>query len=291
MRRSICYCEPHLATAGEGNTWSFVYTPAMKLPKRTKLKFDIFSDGREVDWEIPSTNLKSSKNVLFAKLPNGKTLSPREIDDPDGYPPQYEFVLPADVDAGSNFVITMGSPKATKSAAIKQGNRAQVNAQRRRPFYLYIDTTGKGYQDEPEIFNMDIRGNRLHNIRIITPSFVARNKRFDVTVRFEDEFGNLTSLAPSDTLIELTHDHLRENLKWNLFVPETGFVTLPNMYFNESGIYTIQLHNTKTKEVFRSSPIKCFDDAQKCIYWGELTLRIRKKRCGRKHRKLLETRS
>ena len=77
-------------------------------------------------------------------------------------------------------------------------------------------------------------------------------------VRFEDEFGNLTNNAPEDTLIELSHEHLRENLNWKLFVPETGFISLPNLYFNEAGIYTIQLVNSKTKEIFRSAPISVF---------------------------------
>src|SRR6202035_2352412 len=124
-------------------------------------------------------------------------------------------------------------------------NMAQTYVQRRRPFYLYVDPTGKGHYQEPEVFTMDIRGGDLKLIRILTPSFVTRNKRFDVIVRFEDEFGNLTSTAPDDTLIELSHEHLRENLNWKLFVPETGFITLPNLYFNEPGVYTITLRNSK----------------------------------------------
>ena len=33
---------------------------------------------------------------------------------------------------------------------------------------------------------MDVRGNVLKYIRIIAPSIVAKNKRFDVIIRFED---------------------------------------------------------------------------------------------------------
>jgi Protein of unknown function (DUF3604) len=117
---------------------------------------------------------------------------------------------------------------------------------------------------------MDIRGGELANIRILTPSFVAKNKRFDVVVRFEDEFGNLTNDAPDDTLIELSHEHLRENLNWKLFVPETGFISLPNLYFNEAGVYTIQLVNSKTKKVFRSAPIRCFPENNRHLFWGLL---------------------
>jgi hypothetical protein len=89
-------------------------------------------------------------------------------------------------------------------------------------------------------------------------------------LRFEDEYGNLTNNTPDDTLIELTHENLRENLKWKLFVPETGFIALPNLYFNEPGVYTIELKNVRTKEVFKSAPIKCFAKEAKQHFWGLL---------------------
>lgn len=154
--------------------------------------------------------------------------------------------------------------------AKKNGTRTQTNAQRRRTFNLFVDPTGKGNYDEPEVFSIDIRGSDLESIRILTPSFVTRNKRFDVVVRFEDQYGNLTNNAPDDTLIELSHEHLRENLNWKLFVPETGFITLPNLYFNEPGIYTIRLRNSATNEIFQSCPIKCFPDSNRHLFWGLL---------------------
>lgn len=269
MRRSICYCEPSTALAGEVNTWTFVYTSAIDLPKGTKLKFDLGSKGRDIDWEIPSVNLKKTSNVIFAQLENGKILQAKEIDVPDRFAPDYEFILPSELEAGACLAVIVGAaPTRPKSEVKKSGTRAQCNAQRRRNFLLYADPSGKGRYDEPEVFSMDIRGNELATIRILTPSFVVRNKRFDAIVRFEDEFGNLTNQAPEDTLIELSHENIRENLKWKLFVPETGFIALPNLYFNEAGIYTIQLVNTKTKEIFRSSPIKCFSENTRHLYWG-----------------------
>lgn len=266
MRRSICYCEPNIASAGEVNTWKFVYTHGIALPKGTKIKFDLNSKGRDLDWQIPTTNLKKTGNIIFAQLDNKKILQGKEVFSDDSFTPQYEFVLPAVLEAGSSFTIIVGATKDPK----RQGTKAQNNAQRRRPFYLYVDPAGKGKYEEPEVFHIDIRGNVLSSIRVLAPSFVARNKRFDVIVRFEDQFGNLTSSAPEDTLIELSHEHLRENLNWKLFVPETGFIGLPNLYFNEAGVYTIQLLNTNTKEVFKSSPIKCFSENNRHLFWGVL---------------------
>lgn len=269
MRRSICYCEPTHVPAGEVNTWSFIYTSSTSLPKGTRLKFDLASQGRDIDWEIPTTNLKKTRNVIYAQLENGKTLQAKEVEKADSYAPDYEFILPAVLEAGSSVTFIIGAPPGSKNPQ-QNGNRAQCNAQRRRTFFLEIDPVGKGHYESPEVFSLDVRGNVLSAIQILTPSFVVRNKRFDIIVRFEDEYGNLTSQAPEDTLVELSHEHLRENLKWKLFVPETGFINLPNLYFNEPGIYTIQLLNTKTKEVFRSPPIKCFAENSRHLFWGLL---------------------
>lgn len=270
MRRSICFCEPSTALAGETNTWQFIYTTAAALPKGTRLKFDLGSKGRAIDWQIPSSNLKESGNLIYASLDNGKVLQAKEVEVPYSFVPAFEFILPSEVAAGANITFVIGAPKG-KEKNNKLGSMAQTNAQRRRPFFLFIDPTGKGNYEEPETFSIDIRGNQLHSIRIITPSFVTKNKRFDVVVRFEDEYGNLTNATEDEnTLIELTYEYLRENLNWKLFIPETGFIALPNLYFNEAGIYTIQLKNLKKGNVFRSPPIKCFSEQHDFLFWGLL---------------------
>ncbi len=266
MRRSICYCEPNVAAAGEVNIWKFVYTPSIDLPKGAKLKFDLLSKGRNIDWQVPSVNLSKGKNVIFAKMNGHKEIQAKEVKKGSDVVPQYEFTLPAKLASGASFTIVLGNPKSPKQG----GSKSQTYSQRRRIFQLYVDSAGKGKYDEPESFNLDVKGNLLNSIRILVPSFVARNKRFDAIVRFEDEYGNLTSKAPDETLIELSHELLRENLKWNLFIPETGFISLPNLYFNEPGFYTITLKNTRTKESFYSGPVMCFAENPKHLFWGYL---------------------
>lgn len=273
MRRSICYCSPNITLAGKVNTWKFIYTAATSLPKGARLTFDIGSSGRDIDWEIPSANLKKTRNVIYAKLDNNKIVQAKEIEVVGSFAPHFEFTLPTELAAGKGFTIIVGSPKDTAESAGKYGTRAQTSAQRRRTFSLTVDTSSKGKKakpEEPELFTMDIRGNKLNRINVLTPSFVVRNRRFDVTVRFEDQYGNLTSEADSETLIELSYEHLRENLNWKLFVPETGFISLPNLYFNDPGVYTIKLYNTQTKQTFTSPPIKCFPETTKSLFWGLL---------------------
>ncbi len=267
MRRSICYSEPSFAFAGVTSNWKFIYTTANHLPKGTKIRFDLGSKGRPTDWTIPKTNLKEKTNVIWVEIPGSKTpISTTQTVDPQAMTAAFDFSLPSDLKPGDSFSMHIGSMEKDP----KKGNLCQKLVQRKRPFYLYIDPKGKGDFKEPETFFIDVRGNQLKTLRIIAPSVVNRNKRFDVIVRFEDIFGNLTSNAPEETLIDLSYQNLRENLNWKLFVPETGFIALPNLYFNEPGIYKIQLHNLKTNEMFYSAPIKCLPEGATNLYWGVL---------------------
>jgi hypothetical protein len=261
MRRSLCTCEPTYILAGDVGTWRFVYTPATTLPKGTRIKFDLLSAGKPNDWQIPHTNLKDKTNLIWAEQPGQKMLAAAPVG-----PSSFEFVLPVELKATDPFAIMLGSPDKNP----KKGNGCQKITQRRRSFQLWIDPKGKGEYKEPEVFALDVRGNLLHNLKIIVPSLVARNKRFDVIVRFEDMYGNLTSNAPPNTLIDLSYEHLRENLNWKLFVPETGFIALPNLYFNEAGLYRIQLRNLQSQESYFSSPIKCLSESPVTLFWGLL---------------------
>ena len=133
--------------------------PLCHPPKGTRLKFDIQSKGRDIDWEIPSTNLKKTGGIIYAILGKGKILQAEEIERSRSICPQYEFVLPTPLEAGESFTIVMGQ------RILQRKNmdtiRAQTTAQRRRSFLLYIDTTGKRQLDEPEIFTLDVRGGEL----------------------------------------------------------------------------------------------------------------------------------
>lgn len=130
MRRSICYCEPTQCMAGEVSTWKFIYTPSIDLPKGTKLKFDLLSTGRDIDWEAPQANLKKTSNVIYVLLENKKVIAGKEIELKNSVNPAYEFVLPSEVEAGSEITIVVGSPKLTTKEESKtvQGLKKIRNA-------------------------------------------------------------------------------------------------------------------------------------------------------------------
>ena len=270
MRRPICHIEPSVSYAGEVSNWKFIYTTSINLSKGTRIKFDLQSKGRVLDWQIPDTNLKGKGNLIWALLPNEKIIAAKALTSKENIVPDFEFILPSEIKAGEAFTICLGTPETNKAHEEGYGTKAQMLVQRRKRFQLFIDPKGKGDYKEPEVFTIDIKGNKLHVIQVIAPSIVNKNKRFDMMLRFEDAYGNLTNNAPEGTLIELTYEHLRENLSWKLFIPETGFLSLPNLYFNEPGIYRIQLQNLKTGDKFYSYPIKCFADQDKSLFWGLL---------------------
>ncbi len=266
MRRSIAYTEPKFALAGQRNHWKFVYTAAAHLPKGAKLKFDMLSKGKAYEWELPSVADKPKGNILSLELPNQEIAFPKALFTEEDPCATYEFTLPVEVKAEETLIFHLGShPEKIDKA---HGNRAQCYLQRKRPFRLSLDPKGKGDYKEIETFSIDIRGNKLANVRPLIPSMVSRNQRFDITLRFEDEYGNLTNNAPENTLIELSYAQLRDNINWKLFVPETGFIILPNLYFNEVGNYRLQLKNLSTKQTFFSHPIRCVDQSSRSIYWG-----------------------
>jgi hypothetical protein len=267
MRRSICITEPDIAYAGQKNAWRFVLITSSNIPAKSLVRFDPLSQGKEGDWQLPQTGTKSKGNSIFMVLPDGKSVSGKEVKSDSGFV-QYEFLLPHAVNQGEKLTFEVGS--GNKEDGEKGGNISQSYIQRRRPFHLYIDTKGKGDFKEPEVFTIDVKGNFLSNIRIIAPSVVYKNSRFDVVVRFEDKHGNLTGNAPENTLIELSYDQLRENLNWKLFVPETGFLTLPNLYFNEPGLYRLRLKIANTNTEFISSPMYCFPEEADHLFWGML---------------------
>jgi hypothetical protein len=263
MRRSLCVTEPAYVMAAHIGNFNFIYTTSVNLPKGTKLKFDLLSKGRMIDWQIPSSEPKLKENAIWLALDEKTLIYAKEVPGEENSH-AFEFILPHELKVGESFTIKLGSPSGKTGTT-----RAQTFLQRRRPFFLYIDPKGKGDYKDPEIFVMDIRGGVLENIRILAPSLVGRNQRFDVIVRFEDAHGNLTSNAEEGTLVELSYEHLRENLSWKLFIPETGFISIPNLYFNETGIYRIQLKNLTTGAIFYSCPIKCLQETTTRLLWGQ----------------------
>lgn len=265
MARAVTFVEPKQISAGTKASFRFLFMTDIALPQKTLVRFDLNINDPTKDFEIPSTSLKDQQNCIWLALSDGKMVEGKQKKDHNGRP-VFDFVLPKALEVGDKLMIVLGSQIAEKAREF--GTRAPLKAQRKRPIYLYIDPKGKGDFLEPYTFNLDIKGAELKHIRILAPSLVSRNQRFDVVIRFEDQYSNLTSSAPKDTLIEFSHDRLRDNLKMRLFVSESGVTCLPNLYFNEPGVYRLSFKNTLTGELTQSHPIFCQAEEGDQAFYG-----------------------
>jgi hypothetical protein len=197
MARAVTFVEPKQISAGTKASFRFLFVTDIALPQKSLIRFDLGINDPNRDFEIPTTNLKEQQNCIWLTLSDGKVIEGKQKKDLEGRP-VFDFVLPKPLEVGEKLMIVLGSQIAEKAKEF--GTRAPLKAQRKRPIHLYIDPKGKGDFNEPYTFNLDIKGAELKNIRILAPSLVSRNQRFDVVVRFEDQYSNLTSNAPKDTV-------------------------------------------------------------------------------------------
>jgi hypothetical protein len=133
MRRSICIAEPQTTPAGFVGNWRFTYTTSHALPKGARLKFDLGSKGREIDWEAPTTNLKKGDNTIYLELEDGDILQAKAIELPDALVPQYEFVLPKALSVGRSFTIVIGASQ--KKGYRKPGSNSNATQTPVLPLY------------------------------------------------------------------------------------------------------------------------------------------------------------
>ncbi len=115
-----------MAHAGNISTWRFHYSTALSLPKGTRLKFDLLTNGRDIDWEIPTTHLEEGANVIYATLENGDLLEAREVQTPGSIAPQYEFILPSQVKVGGKITIVIGAEPGSSEADEELGNFPRI---------------------------------------------------------------------------------------------------------------------------------------------------------------------
>ena len=96
------------ARAGHISTWKFHYTPAITLPEGTRLKFDLLTEGRDIDWEPPTVDLNEGANVIYVLMEDGEIVEGEELETPEGTV-QYEFTLPQSVEAEKKVSIVVGT--------------------------------------------------------------------------------------------------------------------------------------------------------------------------------------
>ena len=107
MRRSLCVVEPSIVTAAHLGNYTFTYTTSVNLPKGTKLKFDILSKGRMIDWQVPSAEPKLKENAIWLEIDGHSTVYAKEVPGEESSH-AFEFILPQEVKIGESFLIKVG---------------------------------------------------------------------------------------------------------------------------------------------------------------------------------------
>lgn len=250
MTRAQCITDSKPFIAGVPSPLNLTYISETALPKGTMIK--ICLESRRIPFGFSATG-KAQLVLADSRVSAEKTSSDTEL----------FFKLPKGVEEAEPITIQIAEVTPP------------IYTQRRYPVLIFVDPKGKNSFKEidPEAFFIDVKGGPLAKISIRTHAIVvARNERFDIFVRYEDQFGNLTSVAPDDTRIQIAHHNPRKDtLSWQLFVSETGVTPIYQLYFSEIGNYSYELTIVGTNKTFKSDPIKCLPAPPYHYYAGLLS--------------------
>ncbi|MEC8306302.1 MAG: hypothetical protein VXZ72_00380, partial [Chlamydiota bacterium] len=248
------------------NTWSFHYTLDDNLPKGSAIEFDMMSKGGPLEWELPEPTLSRENNTIWITTPKKERIYPTPLSMKKDHIGKFVFLIDDDLESGESITFHIGSVHNDP----QQGNLSQKYHERRRRFAIAFNNKGNKSFTQKEYFYLNVKGGMLNSVSLSGPSIVAKNERFSLLIRFEDVFGNLTQLAPPNSIIEISYPQLKENMRWKLFIPETGFVVLPNLYFNELGSHYMTMKNLANGDSWQAPPILCVAEKETSLFWGNL---------------------
>jgi len=116
-------CPPELRLCGDVIRGNFPYTTAAGLPKE-KAALDLQTKGRDIDWELPQTNLKEKKNLIWLELSDKKRSLPKRSKPPNLASPSLNLSYPTEVKAGEILTFFLGTPLKTEKRCVKRATAA-----------------------------------------------------------------------------------------------------------------------------------------------------------------------
>jgi hypothetical protein len=266
-KKSLCIISPKSLTAGERTKLTFTYITDTTIPMGSEITFR-FSPGHSTTrhWSKPRELSASIRDdVVYASTNSFETIAMKDISSDDLY--SFTCTLPDDVKQNEKLLIHLGDAPNSNDFL---GSGVQETTERKKEFHLDIELNNKNKNVVNETFYISVYGAELANIKAIVPQYINRGERFDAYILFEDKYGNLTSNADPETMIHLSHNKLRESLSWKLFIPESGYINVPNLYFTSPGLYELELKNAITGKSYYSPQIYCENKINKQLKWGTL---------------------
>ena len=151
-----------------------------------------------------------------------------------------------------------------------KGSRSQTFAQNGFSFFTLIDPQGYGsYFQHPNPPSINIKGGKTENIKVIAPSVVYVDERFEVGIRVEDCHHNVASDYFSEFKIKINGKEC-DNLHCERIKENDALLSIKNIALDETGVYVIEVID-KNNITGKSNSVKCTSNKNDYkIFWGDI---------------------
>jgi len=272
-RIEITHADPPFAIAGETSSWRVPFKLAKDVSIGSELRFQAWG-GRNNKGSFSGAQIDNpeAEGYLAAELENGARV-PMQAGE---YAGAYVLALPDNgLQKGQILTIVLGD-RAKGGAGIKACKEHVFN----KFFVLYSvpakdaevrlpprpDRGGwtKGTEDLiVAACTMHILGGRIEHIRVYVPSTTKPGQVFNVMVRPEDEFGNLSHEVMGAISISLNEEMLVAEIeRVSGSTSVRAKVSLP-----AEGVYRIKVREAGSDRQAMTNPIVCSDKVEP-VYWG-----------------------
>jgi hypothetical protein len=176
------------------------------------------------------------------------------------------FKIPKEgIPAGSTLELVLGD--TSKGAPGILGPRFWV----RRVFFALALEPRPPSLEEHEFnwigaFVLDFLGGPLDNLRVLAPSQINRGEPFSLTIRPQDQFGNISPQVPRKLLLTVGGKEKKVTVDPGMVNP-AGAIEVPELSLDREGVERIRVKDPEGGLAARSNPVRVGPVHQN-LYWG-----------------------
>jgi len=270
----ITHAEPPFAIAGEKGSWRIPFRLSKDVSAGSTLKVQLWGgrNNKGATFAALQTDDPKAEGFVAAKLNDGSHVAIQA----DGDSGSCTLALPYDgLKKGQLLTILLGRGPGTEP-----GIRVDREHRYNKFFVLYTLPVDDDEHQPPQwpggyvwtsdtegrivaVCTMHILGGPIHHIRAYVPAATRPAEAFDILVRPEDEFGNLSHQELGDLCVSVNGKRLDAELK---SVPDSNCLRA-RVSLSEEGVYRLQVHEARKGCEAVTNPTVCSRAAQP-IYWG-----------------------
>ena len=168
---------------------------------------------------------------------------------------------------GDTITITMGD---TSQGSL--GMRAQSFCEREHEFRTYLDPCGTNrYEELLDRLSIRIVPAMHHELQVVVPGTVEKNKPFTMHLRVLDEFGNPTGKYEGDVSLILIQGE-GKNIPRKIHFPSNtdGIFAIPDCRITKEGFWTVRAEDKKRGYIACSNGSCCINPGGPHLYWGDM---------------------